>query len=214
MQLRRLGSLLLTSQSCHVWLLHYALWDTKLADMQQEQNHWLLLLGEKTAASIVINQLVDHSFGAVDKNWTAEVQNPLCHTRWNLGHCFTPRRISSDLHSSSAIADPIRWRACVCCLQRSARLCSESENTPESSENETVTVLNTRWTRFVNSRHTHSSSTSLLFLSSPFFTSLCHLLAPLGNCGAPDTATFAEYQHALNAFSVKSFRGLREESNI
>lgn len=61
----------------------------------------------------------------------------------------------------------IECRTCVSCLQRRAGLCPE--NTPESSENETVTLLNTQWTRCVNSRHTFPHSTSLLFLSFLFF---------------------------------------------
>lgn len=100
----------------------------------------------------------------------------------------------------------IECRTCVSCLQIRAGLCPE--NTPRSSQNETVTLLNTQWTHCVNSRHTFPNSTSLLFLSFLFSHLFVVLSSPLGYCEDPDAATSAEYQHTLNAISLKFSREL------
>lgn len=89
---------------------------------------------------------------------------------------------------------------------------SESEHTPESSENETVTLLNTQWIHCVNFLF-YPTFSFTAFLSSHLFMS-SFLPPPSGNCGDPDAATSAEYQRTLNATFLKFSRELWKENNM
>lgn len=96
--------------------------------------------------------------------------------------------------------------------EKPSALFPKSEHTPESSENETVTLLNTQWIHCVNFLF-YPTFSFTPFLSSHLFMS--SFLSPLlGNCGDPDVATSAEYQRTLNATLLKFSRELWKENNM